>query len=293
MKSERSVSGFWFSYIDSLAIIASIFLILLICYMGEKVIRDKPVINFHERMKEMSPKLESLGAKPEPSFEKGGWILTIADSILFNFDSADITSDGNKFIGKVGNILNKLIPNSDIYNFFRVIVGGHADSTGKEDYNLNLSDRRANNVAYFLRRKLPNISMEAIGYGEKFPKPNAITNKENRRITIILQPIATIYLESGSFLELQQFTYISDLAYDSRINNVKTGNDISVIISKNNDEKDNEKAKTIKNVTYLKIDKKDSVDKENETIYKIEFDKPSKIRKKSFLKRIIDIFRRK
>jgi OmpA-OmpF porin, OOP family len=66
-------------------------------------------------------------------------------------------------------------------------IGGHTDSIGTDEYNLKLSDRRANAVVKFLLSKgVDTIRITAVGYGEK--KPRASNAKEvggravNRRV---------------------------------------------------------------------------------------------------------------
>ena len=50
-------------------------------------------------------------------------------------------------------------------------IGGHTDSIGTEEYNLKLSDRRANAVVKFLASKgIDAERITAIGYGEKMPR---------------------------------------------------------------------------------------------------------------------------
>ena len=65
------------------------------------------------------------------------------DNILFDFDSADIRGEYRDGLGALANFLEK---NPESY----VVIEGFADSTGDPEYNLALSQRRAESVKNFL-----------------------------------------------------------------------------------------------------------------------------------------------
>jgi outer membrane protein OmpA-like peptidoglycan-associated protein len=70
-----------------------------------------------------------------------------------------------------------------------VLVEGHTDSTGTDEYNYKLSLRRAYNVKQYLVKELgidPNI-IETAAFGEKYPvasNDNAADRQRNRRVDI-------------------------------------------------------------------------------------------------------------
>ena len=69
------------------------------------------------------------------------------------------------------------------------MLEGHTDDSGEADYNLNLSEDRANSArAYLLERfELPKESVQATGLGEKTPKtPNTdnTARQINRRVEL-------------------------------------------------------------------------------------------------------------
>ena len=72
-------------------------------------------------------------------------------------------------------------------------VMGHTDSTGSEQYNLDLSRRRAESVAnYLVSRGVSRARIETIGYGEQYPiadNTTATGRSENRRVEIRITPI--------------------------------------------------------------------------------------------------------
>lgn len=73
---------------------------------------------------------------------------------------------------------------------FRIVLGGHADSRGASDYNMNLSQRRAAMASRFLQsRGVAAKAIESLHFGESQPQAEAAGNAalaRNRRVTIWL-----------------------------------------------------------------------------------------------------------
>lgn len=71
----------------------------------------------------------------------------------------------------------------------RVRVAGYTDSTGTEDYNIGLSQRRANAVVNGLAaRGIHRDRMEAVGFGETNPIADNMTaagRALNRRVDVM------------------------------------------------------------------------------------------------------------
>jgi outer membrane protein OmpA-like peptidoglycan-associated protein len=88
-------------------------------------------------------------------------------------------------LGSVAKVLKK-------YNQTLVDVGGHTDSDGPDDYNLALSQRRANSVAsYLVSQGIVAGRLMVTGYGETRPvAPNTTPagKAQNRRVEIQIQP---------------------------------------------------------------------------------------------------------
>ncbi len=76
-----------------------------------------------------------------------------------------------------------------------VLVVGHADATGKDDYNLKLSERRANAVSSYLEQHgVAPARLSALGRGESQPIADNESEEgraKNRRVEIRLQPTRT------------------------------------------------------------------------------------------------------
>jgi outer membrane protein OmpA-like peptidoglycan-associated protein len=83
-----------------------------------------------------------------------------------------------------------------------VRVEGHTDSDGKDEANLDLSDRRAKAVQrYLVDKGVAAGRLEAVGYGETRPvKPNTSkTNKEaNRRVEFVIAAIDGVATSTNS-----------------------------------------------------------------------------------------------
>jgi len=100
--------------------------------------------------------------------------LIMSSAILFDFDSFQLKSDAKTILDTVVDFLKD-------YSYSKIVVEGHTDDIGSENYNLKLSRKRAESVAkYFVKKGIPGGKIETIGYGESKPKyPN--TSEENRR----------------------------------------------------------------------------------------------------------------
>jgi outer membrane protein OmpA-like peptidoglycan-associated protein len=111
-----------------------------------------------------------------------GIVLTIGD-VLFATGKADLSPDANKSVATLAGFLKKY-PNRS------VLIEGHTDSVGKDDYNLALSQKRADSV----KARLVGDGIEAgrittVGYGKKFPVASNDTKAgkaQNRRVDVVV-----------------------------------------------------------------------------------------------------------
>ncbi|WP_299014191.1 OmpA family protein [uncultured Photobacterium sp.] len=73
-----------------------------------------------------------------------------------------------------------------------IVIEGHADATGAKKYNLKLSNRRADNVASYLRDTLAQgTRIVTKGFGESKPVCSVRENRAdgcNRRVVLTLSP---------------------------------------------------------------------------------------------------------
>lgn len=88
--------------------------------------------------------------------------LSDEDTILFTFNSYQITQDGQITLGKV---LDKINSENDVSH---VQIDGYTDVIGSDKDNLVLSTNRANSVkAFFVSKGYPQDKIDSQGLGEK------------------------------------------------------------------------------------------------------------------------------
>jgi len=133
--------------------------------------------HYMDKQAEELAKIE--GAKTE---RVGDEIKVTWDSaILFDFDSAMLRTESQDNIKKMGDVFVKY-PDTDI------VIAGHTDNKGTDEYNQKLSDRRASSVrGYLVDMGVSPSRLQSVGYGEL--RPAASNDDEpgrslNRRVEI-------------------------------------------------------------------------------------------------------------
>lgn len=116
--------------------------------------------------------------------------LNMPDNITFGFNRSDLQPQFRPVLDRLASTLSE-------YNQTIIEVAGHTDSVGSDAYNMDLSRRRANNVASYLQgRGVSQQRMEIVAAGESRPVASNDTEDgraRNRRVEITLVP-----LRSGS-----------------------------------------------------------------------------------------------
>ncbi|MBD9537529.1 OmpA family protein [Stenotrophomonas sp. STM01] len=111
--------------------------------------------------------------KFKPSGAPCGFVITLNDQVLFDFDKADIRPDAGKVLDTLATALGTVQASS-------LEVRGHTDAKGSDDYNQDLSERRARSVVAALQQRGAAAGASAHGYGETQPvAPNEINGKDN------------------------------------------------------------------------------------------------------------------
>ncbi|MCS7074115.1 MAG: OmpA family protein, partial [Bacteroidia bacterium] len=103
---------------------------------------------------------------------------------FFQFDKFDLQKETVSELDQLAEVLNG-VPH------LRIEIIGHTDSDGPENYNLELSIKRAQSVANYLHNKgIANHRMVVKGYGEKYPlyENKGKFKKWNRRVEIYILP---------------------------------------------------------------------------------------------------------
>jgi len=133
---------------------------------------------------ELRAKLEGTGVRVVRTGDQ--ITLVMPGNITFATDSADVTSNFYPVLNSVAIVVDK-------YEKTYVDVIGHTDSTGRREYNQELSVRRAQSVAdYLIAQTVTPERIVVSGKGPDFPlAPNDTTEGRqlNRRVEIILTPL--------------------------------------------------------------------------------------------------------
>src|SRR6266852_5378044 len=114
-----------------------------------------------------------------------GTKLRMPDDQLFEYDSAALQSSAISQLQKLGTLI-KRNPNATF------TVEGYTDSFGGPEYNLELSQRRADSVKQYLveAMRISPAQIEARGFGQtKFrvsPNGSIEEQRENRRVEIVV-----------------------------------------------------------------------------------------------------------
>ena len=111
-----------------------------------------------------------------------GLVINLPD-ILFDLNEATLKPQTQVVLAKLAGIL-LIMPDRGL------AIEGHTDSTGSAEYNLDLSQRRANAVLDFLQSQgLDAERLSAIGYGMQRPMAdNSVEEgrQRNRRVEIVI-----------------------------------------------------------------------------------------------------------
>lgn len=114
-------------------------------------------------------------------------VLNMPSNITFATDQSAVQPSFFSTLDSVAIVLNR-------YNQTLVDVYGHTDSTGSDQYNFDLSNRRAQSVAgYLAQRGVAQQRMAATGFGESRPVADNSTEAgraQNRRVEIQIVPLS-------------------------------------------------------------------------------------------------------
>ena len=113
-------------------------------------------------------------------------VLNMPGNITFATDSTQLRGDFLDVLDSVVLVLNE-------YEKTMIEISGHTDSTGAASYNQDLSERRAESVARYLRSAgVMSARIATQGLGEHYPIASNATasgRSQNRRVELRLVPI--------------------------------------------------------------------------------------------------------
>ena len=136
-----------------------------------------------ERMDKQARELEAEipGAEVERVGE--GILVTFDSGILFDYDSATVKPAARQNLRNLSTSLEK-------YPGTNVMLVGHTDADGSDEYNQGLSERRAAAAASFLASQgVPRARTDATGRGELEPVASNATasgKAQNRRVEVAI-----------------------------------------------------------------------------------------------------------
>lgn len=112
-----------------------------------------------------------------------GIAVSFDSGLLFGFDSSVLRPESRENLQKLSKILNR---DEDTV----LMIVGHTDSTGDENYNMRLSERRAQSAAaYMINQGLSENRFQIEGRGENEPIADNSTEagqQENRRVEVAI-----------------------------------------------------------------------------------------------------------
>jgi outer membrane protein OmpA-like peptidoglycan-associated protein len=108
---------------------------------------------------------------------KAGEKMQLAN-VFYEVDSWQLKKES---LSELDNLVNLISENRNII----IEIGGFTDSTGTDEYNLTLSEKRALSVVeYLISKGIPSGSLKYKGYGNSMPLGDNVTSegrKLNRR----------------------------------------------------------------------------------------------------------------
>jgi outer membrane protein OmpA-like peptidoglycan-associated protein len=129
-------------------------------------------------MQQLENELSELKAKQT----ERGLVITLGD-VLFEFNKAELKEGAARNLAPLVKALTTDIEQT-------VIVEGHTDNIGSKDYNVSLSEKRAESVkAYLVGQGIDGARISTDGLGFDYPVASNDTNEgrqQNRRVEIIL-----------------------------------------------------------------------------------------------------------
>ena len=138
------------------------------------------------------PPVVKVEPKPEPKPEpKKPAVVNLASTELFEFNKAVLTEEARKKLD--AEVIAKL---RDLGEVRYIIVNGHADRLGSNEYNQRLSEKRADAVrAYLVSKGVDQSKVETLGFGKTLPVKSCPDQKERKSLIECLSPNRRVVVE--------------------------------------------------------------------------------------------------
>ena len=108
--------------------------------------------------------------------------VTFESGLLFDFDSDRVRSDARRNLDELARSLDKY-PDTDL------LIVGHTDGVGSDDYNMGLSERRADSAARYIESQGVRTAIRTVGRGEREPVASNDSDygrQKNRRVEVAI-----------------------------------------------------------------------------------------------------------
>ena len=189
MKSDnRDELNYWPSFADIFSSLFFIFFILFSIFYfnySKRVEADQKDIDDFKEM------VHSLGLE----FNKDSNEIIIPADILFDFDKSELKSENLPTIWKWRKEIKKYMNVGDRKKKYCIIIEGHTDTVGEEDYNYKLSLARSLSLIQEFKKdpffSNSDIDLIPAAFGESKLAVHTLDNtfnEENRRVVIRIVP---------------------------------------------------------------------------------------------------------
>ena len=140
-----------------------------------------------EREKALNRLQATLSKFADTRRSKLGLVMDLGDSIEFDFDQAQLRPENRELLSRIAGVLMTL-------EDFNIQVFGHTDDVGSDDYNLMLSEQRADTVRdYLVEAGIEEDVISTRGFGKTQPLVKGTTDEarqRNRRVEIAVVHIS-------------------------------------------------------------------------------------------------------
>lgn len=108
--------------------------------------------------------------------------------INFAFNSYALSETGKRYVDEIATILKEKENMEADSSYYNIVIEGHADDVGTEDYNLKLAEKRALTVRKALEAQgVDGSRLRTISYGESMPLVEGTSSEArdaNRRVEV-------------------------------------------------------------------------------------------------------------
>ena len=144
---------------------------------------ERDTVAAKSQLTDMQLQLKELDARQDTR----GTVITLGD-VLFDFSKAEINPAALSHLAKLASFLNN---NENRH----ATIEGHTDNTGAAEFNLQLSQQRADAVRNYLQSQgVAESRLDTIGKGAEFPVTDNSTmqkRQQNRRVEVIIgEPVS-------------------------------------------------------------------------------------------------------